>query len=171
MKMISLLATVFVLQAKDSDLAGVDAKVTDKTNRVYAAMVQAMDKNVAAILAELDRLGLHDQGWEPKVIASCSWIRQPPLTIGIVRPSSIAKATRFTGSRVPTPTPGFTCTRRRAPFRTQAVRWKHGTASSSTRGNINRRPVEETQGNPVKCFSASSKNPRIRDKKESVCSL
>jgi arylsulfatase A-like enzyme len=48
------------LQAKDSDLEGVDKKVTDKTKRVYAAMVQAMDKNVAAILAELDQLGLRD---------------------------------------------------------------------------------------------------------------
>ncbi|MCY2989754.1 MAG: sulfatase-like hydrolase/transferase [Planctomycetota bacterium] len=48
------------LQAKDSDLAGVDAKVTDETKRVYAAMVQAMDKNVAAILAEIDKLGLRD---------------------------------------------------------------------------------------------------------------
>lgn len=48
------------LQAKDPDLAGVDARVTDKTKRVYAAMVQAMDGNVAAILAELDRLGLRD---------------------------------------------------------------------------------------------------------------
>ncbi len=47
-------------QAKDSDLAGVDAKVTDETKRLYAAMVQAMDKNVAAILAELDALGLRD---------------------------------------------------------------------------------------------------------------
>jgi arylsulfatase A-like enzyme len=48
------------LQAKDSDLRGVDAKVTDETKRVYAAMVQAMDKNVAAILGELDKLGLRD---------------------------------------------------------------------------------------------------------------
>jgi arylsulfatase A-like enzyme len=48
------------LQAKDSDLAGVDAKVTDKTKRAYAAMVQAMDKNVAAILAELEKHGLRD---------------------------------------------------------------------------------------------------------------
>jgi len=48
------------LQAKDSDLASVDAKVTDKTKRAYCAMVQAMDKNVAAILAELDGLGLRD---------------------------------------------------------------------------------------------------------------
>ena len=48
------------LQAKDSDLEDVDAKVTDKTKRVYAAMVRAMDKNVAAILGELDQLGLRD---------------------------------------------------------------------------------------------------------------
>ncbi len=48
------------LQAKDSDLAIVDAQVTDKTKRVYAAMVQAMDKNVALILAELDKLGLRE---------------------------------------------------------------------------------------------------------------
>ena len=49
------------LQAKDSDLEGVDKKVTDKTKRIYAAMVQAMDKNVASILAELDQLGLRDK--------------------------------------------------------------------------------------------------------------
>ena len=48
------------MQAKDSDLAGVDAKVTDQTQRVYSAMVQSMDKNVAAILGELDKLGLRD---------------------------------------------------------------------------------------------------------------
>lgn len=48
------------LQAKDSDLEGVDKKVTDKTKRIYAAMVQSMDKNVASILAELDKLGLRD---------------------------------------------------------------------------------------------------------------
>jgi arylsulfatase A-like enzyme len=48
------------LQAKDLDLAAVDAKVTDETKRVYAAMVQAMDQNVGAILAELDKLGLRD---------------------------------------------------------------------------------------------------------------
>jgi arylsulfatase A-like enzyme len=48
------------LQAKDSDLEGVDARVTDKTKRLYSAMVQAMDKNVASILAELDKLGLRD---------------------------------------------------------------------------------------------------------------
>ena len=48
------------LQAKDTDLARVDARVTDQTKRVYAAMVQAMDNNVATILAELDKLGLRD---------------------------------------------------------------------------------------------------------------
>jgi arylsulfatase A-like enzyme len=48
------------LQAKDSDLEGVDKKVTDQTKRAYAAMVMAMDKNVASILAELDKLGLRD---------------------------------------------------------------------------------------------------------------
>lgn len=48
------------LQAKDSDLQAVDARVTDETKRVYAAMVQAMDKNVAAILAKLDELGLRE---------------------------------------------------------------------------------------------------------------
>ena len=48
------------LQAKDEDLQGVDPKVTDKTRRVYTAMVQAMDKNVASILKELDTLGLRD---------------------------------------------------------------------------------------------------------------
>jgi arylsulfatase A-like enzyme len=48
------------LQAKDADLKGVDPKVTDETKRTYAAMVQAMDKNVGAILGELDQLGLRD---------------------------------------------------------------------------------------------------------------
>ncbi len=48
------------LQAKDADLKGVDAAVTDETKRTYAAMVQAMDRNVATILAELDKLGLRD---------------------------------------------------------------------------------------------------------------
>jgi len=48
------------LQAKDSDLASVDAKVTDETKRAYAAMVHAMDQNVASILAELDKLGLRE---------------------------------------------------------------------------------------------------------------
>ena len=48
------------LQAKDEDLQGVDPKVTDKTRRVYTAMVQAMDRNVGSILKELDTLGLRD---------------------------------------------------------------------------------------------------------------
>jgi len=48
------------LQAKEQDLNGVDPKVTDETKRTYAAMVQAMDRNVAAILSELDRLGLRE---------------------------------------------------------------------------------------------------------------
>lgn len=48
------------LQAKDADLKDVDPNVTDPTKRSYAAMVQAMDKNVAAILGELDQLGLRD---------------------------------------------------------------------------------------------------------------
>ena len=42
------------LQAKESDLLGVDAAVSDETKRTYAAMVQAMDRNVARILAELE---------------------------------------------------------------------------------------------------------------------
>ena len=48
------------LQAKADDLKGVDPKVTDETKRVYAAMVQAMDRNVAAVLDELDKLGLRE---------------------------------------------------------------------------------------------------------------
>ncbi len=47
-------------QAKDSDLQDVYAKVTDETKRTYAAMVRAMDKNIATILAELDKLGLRE---------------------------------------------------------------------------------------------------------------
>jgi len=48
------------LQAKEKDLKGVDPKVANETKRVYAAMVQAMDRNVAAILSELDKLGLRE---------------------------------------------------------------------------------------------------------------
>ena len=48
------------LQAKEADLKDVDPKVTDETKRVYAAMVQAMDKNVADILSELDKLDLRE---------------------------------------------------------------------------------------------------------------
>lgn len=52
------------LQAKPSDLALTDidadnnSKPTDETRRTYKAMVEAMDRNVAAILAELEQLGL-----------------------------------------------------------------------------------------------------------------
>ncbi|MDD1713449.1 MAG: sulfatase-like hydrolase/transferase, partial [Methanoregulaceae archaeon] len=48
------------LQAKEENLKGVDPKVTDVTKRTYAAMVQAMDRNVAALLGELDTLGLRE---------------------------------------------------------------------------------------------------------------
>ena len=48
------------LQVKDSDLGAVDAKVTDETKRIYAAMVQTTDRYVAEILSELDRHGLRD---------------------------------------------------------------------------------------------------------------
>lgn len=48
------------LQAKEADLKGVDPKVTDETKRTYAAMVQALDKNVGTILGELDQLGLRE---------------------------------------------------------------------------------------------------------------
>lgn len=48
------------LQAKDEDVEKVDAQVTDKTKRTYAAMVQSMDKNVATILGDLDSLGLRE---------------------------------------------------------------------------------------------------------------
>jgi arylsulfatase A-like enzyme len=48
------------LQAKDSDLLEVDAAVGDETKRAYEAMVRAMDKNVARILAELDKNQLRD---------------------------------------------------------------------------------------------------------------
>jgi arylsulfatase A-like enzyme len=48
------------LQAKESDLQTVDPKVTDETQRTYAAMVRALDQNVGTILAELDKLGLRE---------------------------------------------------------------------------------------------------------------
>jgi arylsulfatase A-like enzyme len=48
------------MQAKESDLKEVDPKVTDPTKRTYAAMVRALDNNVAAILKQLDQLGLRD---------------------------------------------------------------------------------------------------------------
>ena len=52
------------LGAKESDLALADkdldtnVKPLDKTKRTYRAMVEAMDRNVAGILTELDQLGL-----------------------------------------------------------------------------------------------------------------
>lgn len=48
------------LQAKDADLKAVDPAITDPDKRIYAAMVMSMDRNVATILAELDRLKLRD---------------------------------------------------------------------------------------------------------------
>ena len=48
------------LQAKDSDLGGVDAAVTDTTQRTYAAMVRATDLYVAQILSALDTHGLRE---------------------------------------------------------------------------------------------------------------
>ena len=48
------------MQAKEADLKDVDPKATDATKRTYAAMVQALDKNVGMILAELEKLGLRD---------------------------------------------------------------------------------------------------------------
>ena len=48
------------MQAKEADLKDVDPKVTDATKRTYAAMVQALDKNVGMILAELEKMGLRD---------------------------------------------------------------------------------------------------------------
>jgi arylsulfatase A-like enzyme len=48
------------MQAKEDDLAGVDAGITDPKKRVYAAMMQALDRNVKAILDELDKLGLRE---------------------------------------------------------------------------------------------------------------
>lgn len=59
------------LQAKDIDLAAIDAekaatlpsanpKATAENKRIHAAMLQSMDKNIAAIVAELERLKLLD---------------------------------------------------------------------------------------------------------------
>jgi arylsulfatase A-like enzyme len=59
------------LQAKDEDLTEVDPefagrqpaaspKTTAQEKHTHAAMLRALDKNVAAIVAELDRLGLSD---------------------------------------------------------------------------------------------------------------
>jgi arylsulfatase A-like enzyme len=57
------------LQAKDDDLAAIDPKLaaklptasgktSDEDKRIHAAMLHSMDKNVALIRAELERLGL-----------------------------------------------------------------------------------------------------------------
>jgi arylsulfatase A-like enzyme len=48
------------MQAKEEDLRLVPASITDPAKRTYAAMVQALDRNVAIILHELDALGLRD---------------------------------------------------------------------------------------------------------------
>jgi arylsulfatase A-like enzyme len=59
------------LQAKKEDLEKIDpkaaaklpaanAKATDEHKHTHAAMLRAMDENVAAVLAELDRLGLRE---------------------------------------------------------------------------------------------------------------
>ena len=48
------------LQAKAADLAAVDGSVKEEQRRTYEAMVRALDGNVAAILDELERLGLQD---------------------------------------------------------------------------------------------------------------
>jgi arylsulfatase A-like enzyme len=59
------------LQAKEDDLAVIDPqraanlpaaseKTTDEEKRVHAAMLHSMDKNVATILAELEKLGLSE---------------------------------------------------------------------------------------------------------------
>lgn len=47
-------------QAKEADLKVVDPKVTDETRRTYAAMVQALDRNVGTILAGLEKQGLRE---------------------------------------------------------------------------------------------------------------
>ncbi|MFN9911019.1 MAG: sulfatase-like hydrolase/transferase, partial [Pirellulaceae bacterium] len=48
------------MQAKEDDLRLVSASITDPAKRTYAAMVQALDRNVAILLDELDALGLRD---------------------------------------------------------------------------------------------------------------
>jgi hypothetical protein len=48
------------MQAKESDLANVDPAVSDPEKRTYAAMLQALDRNVGLILGELDQRGLRD---------------------------------------------------------------------------------------------------------------
>ena len=48
------------LQAKEEDLAAVDPAITDPAKRAYAAMLHAMDTNVARILATLEETSLRD---------------------------------------------------------------------------------------------------------------
>lgn len=59
------------IQAKESDLAKIDSQMaaklpaasprtTDKEKHIHAAMLTALDQNVAAIIAELDKLGLSE---------------------------------------------------------------------------------------------------------------
>lgn len=48
------------MQAKEEDLGRVDAGITDPKKRVYAAMVQALDRNVGLLVGELEKLGLRE---------------------------------------------------------------------------------------------------------------
>jgi arylsulfatase A-like enzyme len=48
------------LQAKPADIGRVPAAITDEKQRLYGAMLLAMDDNVSQLLAELDRLHLDD---------------------------------------------------------------------------------------------------------------
>jgi hypothetical protein len=48
------------LQAKNEDLAAVDPAIVDPAGRAYAAMLHALDANVARLLATLDEAGLRD---------------------------------------------------------------------------------------------------------------
>ena len=65
------------LQAKDSDLALADKdmdeniKANDKNKRIYRAMMEAQDRNVAAILKELDELARFTNGITGAKIKNC----------------------------------------------------------------------------------------------------
>ena len=48
------------MQAPESELGEVDPRVTDPQKRIYAAMVRALDRNVAKVLAALDESGLRE---------------------------------------------------------------------------------------------------------------
>jgi arylsulfatase A-like enzyme len=48
------------MQARENELSRVDAGITEPKKRVYAAMVQTLDRSVGMILAELDKLGLRE---------------------------------------------------------------------------------------------------------------